>query len=88
VIYRAEIGRAQVDFVVTGMGVENAYRITDAVMTEPYPILHYFRIRRFAKGSHAIGDVLAADAVQLIGSSENSDLQSEFGFRRASRRGR
>src|SRR6185295_11270244 len=35
-VYKAQIGRAQVHFVVTGMGMENAARVADAVMKQPY----------------------------------------------------
>src|SRR6266480_1641362 len=80
VIYRAEIGRAQVDFVVTGMGVENAYRITDAVMTEPYQFCITSGFAGSLRESHAIGDILAADAVQLIGSSKTQTCSRNLVF--------
>jgi len=80
VIYRAEIGRAQVDFVVTGMGVENAYRITDAVMTEPYQFCITSGFAGSLRESHAIGDILAADVVQLIGSSKTQTCSRNLVF--------
>src|SRR5258705_451931 len=37
-VFRARIGSAKVDFVVTGMGVENASRSANALLGEPYQV--------------------------------------------------
>src|SRR5882762_4980858 len=66
----AQIGRADVDFVVTGMGVENAYRVTDAVMKEPYQFCITAGFAGALKETHSVGDILVADAVQLISNSK------------------
>jgi adenosylhomocysteine nucleosidase len=66
-VYQAQIGRALVDFVITGMGVENASRVSGAVMKSP----HQFCISAGFAGAlsdrFAVGDILVADAVQLLG---------------------
>jgi len=79
-IYKAEIGRAQVDFVVTGMGVDKAYRTTDAVMTEHYQFCITAGFAGSLKETHAVGDILAADAVQLIGSSKTQTCSRNLVF--------
>jgi adenosylhomocysteine nucleosidase len=67
---RAQIGRAQTDFVVTGMGSENAARVADIVMNEPYSICIASGFAGALKQEHAVGSILTADAVQQIGKSK------------------
>src|SRR5215467_410407 len=66
---RAQMGRAQVDLVVTGMGVENATRVTEAVMAANSS--YQFCVSAgFAGGlgdKYSIGDILVAEAVQHLG---------------------
>lgn len=70
ILRQAQIGRAQVDFVVTGMGMENAFRVSDAAMERP----HQFCIAAGFAGSlnekHSVGALLVADAVQQLGRPE------------------
>src|SRR5215472_15941204 len=66
-VFHAQIGRAAVDFVVTGMGIENAMRSTSAVLTEA----HSFCITTgFAGALHEhlhVGNIVVAESVQLLG---------------------
>jgi nucleoside phosphorylase len=68
-LLQTQIGRAQVDFVVTGMGMENALRVSEAVMERP----HQFCIAAGFAGSlnekYSVGAVLVADAVQQLGTT-------------------
>src|SRR4029077_2265697 len=69
-VYQAQIGRASVDFVVTGMGGENARRVANVVMAQPYDICVAAGFAGALKPEHAIGTILAAEAVQQIGKSK------------------
>jgi adenosylhomocysteine nucleosidase len=67
ILSQAQIGRAIVDFVVTGMGTANAQRVANIVMAEPYTICIAAGFAGALKPEHAIGSILAAEAVQQIG---------------------
>lgn len=70
-LYRAQIGRAQVDLVVTGMGTENATRVVSAALGLKTP--YQFCISSgFAGGlgEYSIGDILVAEALQQLGRSK------------------
>jgi len=82
-VNQAQIGRAHVDFVVTGMGSENARRVANAVMTQPYTICIAAGFAGALRPEHAIGSILAADAVQQIGKAKT--LQSSRRLVRAAR---
>ncbi len=69
-VSQAQIGRAIIDFVVTGMGSENARRVANAVMVQPYTICIASGFAGALKPEHTIGTVLAAEAVQQIGKSK------------------
>ncbi len=69
-VNQAQIGRASVDFVVTGMGCENARRVASVVMAQPYTICIAAGFAGALKPEHAIGTILAADAVQRIGKAK------------------
>jgi adenosylhomocysteine nucleosidase len=69
-VYQAQIGRASVDFVLTGMGSENARRVANVVMAQSYDICIAAGFAGALKPGHAIGTILAADAVQQIGESK------------------
>ena len=69
-VFQAQIGRASVDFVVTGMGAENARRVANVVMAQPYDICIAAGFAGALKPEHAIGTILAAEAVQQIGKSK------------------
>src|SRR5256885_2606811 len=62
------------------MGVENAYRIADAAMTEPYQFCITSGFAGSLREGHAVGDILAADAVQLIGSSKTQTCSRNLVF--------
>jgi len=87
--YQMQIGRAQVDFVVTGMGAENARRVANVMMVGSYTICIASGFAGALKPEHAIGSILVAEAVQQIGkaktvqSSRNlvSEAQRDGAFR-------
>lgn len=66
-LHQAQIGRASVDFVVTGMGPENARRVADLVMTQPYTFCIVSGFAGALRPDHAVGTILAAEAVQQVG---------------------
>lgn len=68
--FRARVGGAKVDFAVTGMGVHNAFRVIDALLTEPYQICITCGFAGSLKDSHCVGHVLVADSVQQLGRSK------------------
>jgi adenosylhomocysteine nucleosidase len=63
-LHRANIGRATVDFVITGMGAANAERVADAVISKAYSfcIISGFAgaLNPFVK----LGDIVACERVQ------------------------
>jgi adenosylhomocysteine nucleosidase len=65
--YQAQIGRAHVDFVVTGMGPENARRVANAMMEQSYAICIASGFAGALRPEHAIGSILVAEGVQQIG---------------------
>jgi adenosylhomocysteine nucleosidase len=68
-IFRSQIGRAAVDFVVTGMGAENAYRGAETGMSFPHDICIASGFAGSLKETYRVGDVLVARAVQQLGKS-------------------
>jgi adenosylhomocysteine nucleosidase len=66
-VLQAQIGRAAVDFVVTGMGLQNARKGAEAAMSAPHDICIASGFAGALKEAHNVGDVLAARAVQQIG---------------------
>jgi nucleoside phosphorylase len=68
--YQAQIGRAQVDFVVTGMGMENARRVCDALLREPYQFCVTTGFAGALRESHCVGDILVPESVQQLGTSK------------------
>src|SRR5713101_2137935 len=81
--YQTQIGRAQVDFVVTGMGPENARRVASAMMEQSYAICIVSGFAGALKPKHAVGSILVAEGVQQIGraktiqSSRNLVLEAQ-----------
>ena len=69
-MFRAQVGRATVDFVVTGMGMENARRATGIAMSVPHTICIVSGFCGSLKPAHKVGDILAARAVQHLGKSK------------------
>jgi nucleoside phosphorylase len=66
-MYQAQVGRAQVDFAVTGMGMENARRISEAVLEQPYEFCITAGFAGALDEKHSVGDILVAEAVQELG---------------------
>lgn len=70
IVYEAKIGRADVDLVVTGMGMENAKRVTEAVLTPDHKACIGAGFAGALKPTLKVGDVLVARAVQVLGKSK------------------
>ncbi len=66
-LYRAQIGRASVSFVVTGMGLENARRVAEVALSEPHTICIAAGFAGALKPAYKVGDIVAAEAVQQLG---------------------
>jgi adenosylhomocysteine nucleosidase len=69
-LHRAQVGGATVDFVITGMGAENARRVADALLSKTYS---YCIISGFAgalKSSVKLGDIVTSERVQHHVSSQ------------------
>jgi len=69
-VFRAAIGSAKVDFVVTGTGVENASRLANALLGEPYQVCITSGFAGALREAHQVGRILVADAVQELGRSK------------------
>jgi len=71
-LFKAQVGRAQVDLVITGMGADNATRITNAVlaMKTPYQFCVSAGFAGALGDKYSIGDILVAEAVQKLGKSK------------------
>jgi nucleoside phosphorylase len=69
-IFRAQVGRAKVDFVITGMGVENAFRVANVLLAEPYQACIASGFAGALKESHKVGRILVADAIQQLGQAK------------------
>ena len=82
-INQAQIGRANVDFVVTGMGMENALRAANIVMTRPYDICIAAGFAGALRPEHSVGSILVAEAVRQIGKSKT--MQSSARLVRAAK---
>ena len=69
-MFRTQVGRASVDFVVTGMGMENARRGMEIAMSIPHTVCIASGFAGSLKPAHKVGDILAARAVQQLGKSK------------------
>lgn len=69
-IFRTQIGRAAVDFVVTGMGVDNAYRVTHAMLAGTRQFCITAGFAGSLREQHSVGHILVADGVQLLGKAK------------------
>src|SRR5262245_54124343 len=69
-VFRARVGSAKVDFAITGMGVENAFRVANTLLTEPYQACITCGFAGALKENHIVGRILVADAVQQLGKSK------------------
>ncbi len=66
-VQRANVGRAAVDFLVTGMGAANARRAAEAVISKDYSFCIVAGFAGALKSSVKIGDVFAAKKVMNDG---------------------
>jgi adenosylhomocysteine nucleosidase len=69
-VFRAQVGRAQTDFALTGMGIENAFRVTDILLSEPYQFCITSGFAGSLKEGDVVGSVLVADSIQEWGKSK------------------
>lgn len=69
-MFRTQIGRANVDFVVTGMGIENARQASKIAMSVPHTVCVASGFAGSLKATHKVGDILVARAVQHFGKSK------------------
>jgi adenosylhomocysteine nucleosidase len=69
-LLHTQIGRAAVDFIVTGMGIKNARKGAEAGMSLPHDICLASGFAGSLKEIHQVGDVLATRAVQQLGKSK------------------
>lgn len=69
-VHEARIGRATVDFVVTGMGMENARRGAEAAINSEHQACIGGGFAGALKPTLKIGDVLAARAIREVGKSK------------------
>jgi nucleoside phosphorylase len=69
-VYQTHIGRAQVDFVITGMGMENASKVSEALLKEPYQFCVTSGFAGALGEKHSVGDILVAESVQELGKSK------------------
>jgi adenosylhomocysteine nucleosidase len=61
---RAQVGNATVDFVITGMGAENARRVADALISRTYFSCIISGFAGALKSSVKLGDIVACERVQ------------------------
>ncbi|MBI1750602.1 MAG: hypothetical protein HY234_09685 [Acidobacteria bacterium] len=66
-VHQAQIGRAQVQVLITGMGSENARRGMQAVATLPQTICISSGFAGALKRDYRVGDILVAHSVQELG---------------------
>ena len=66
-LLQTRIGSASVDFVVTGMGMNNARKGAEAAMSVPHTICIAAGFAGSLKRSYKVGDILVARAVRRIG---------------------
>ena len=69
-LFQAQVGRAQVDFAVTGMGMENARRLSEALLGLEYQFCITSGFAGALGEKHSVGDVLVAEGVQELGKSK------------------
>lgn len=66
-VYQAQIGRADVDFVITGMGMQNARRVAEVLLSRPYEFCITAGFAGALSEQHLLGDILVAEAIQELG---------------------
>src|SRR3982074_3215378 len=71
-LQRAHIGRATVDFVITGMGAANAERIADAIISKTYSACIPSRSAGALKSPVKLGDIVASHTLRHLPSPQTS----------------
>jgi len=69
-VFRARVGSAAVDFALTGMGVENAFRAANTLLGEPYQVCVTCGFAGALRENHFVGRILVADAIRQLGKSK------------------
>src|SRR6266852_8712852 len=77
-MFRCQIGRATVDFVVTSIGMENARRGAEIAMASHHKICIASGFAGSLKETHKVGDILAARAVQQLGKSKTIECSQNL----------
>jgi nucleoside phosphorylase len=77
-LHEATIGRATVDFVVTGMGMENARRGTQAAINSDHKACIGAGFAGALRPTLKIGDVLVPRAVQELGRSKTLECSQNL----------
>jgi nucleoside phosphorylase len=68
--HQAQIGRAQTDIVITGMGMGNARRVSEAFLAQPYQFCITAGFAGALGEKHSVGDILVAESVHDLGKSK------------------
>jgi nucleoside phosphorylase len=76
--YQAEIGRAVVDLVVTGMGAENTLRVVQEAMASPYSFCIAAGFAGGLRPGYKVGEILVARAVQQCGDPRTIECASNL----------
>ena len=81
-VYEAKVGRAIVDFVVTGMGMENARRGAEAIIDSEHKACVGAGFAGALKPTLKVGDILVARAVRELGGNKTLECSRNL-FRAA-----
>jgi nucleoside phosphorylase len=77
-VYHAKIGRADVDVVLTGVGLGSARRAMEAVMDSSYSVCISSGFAGGLKPASAVGDLLVAESVRTTADSGALQCNPEF----------
>jgi adenosylhomocysteine nucleosidase len=77
-VYHAQIGHADVDVVLTGVGLGSARRAMEAVMDSSYSLCISSGFAGGLKAAYAVGDLLVAESVRTSTDSGALQCNSEF----------
>lgn len=75
-LHQTQIGRASVDFVITGMGPQNSRRAAESAMSAHHTICICAGFAGALKPEFKPGDILVAGAVQMLGSRKTLECAS------------
>ncbi len=74
-IHQAQVGRAAVDFIVSGMGYENAFRAAKTALERDYSVCIAAGFSGALRPEYRASDIVTADAVQRLGKSKTLQAQ-------------